>query len=165
MDVKVVRVGWSDPRRIVRAAREAEAERELARQEHARLAKLNRRLKETGTPGQWTCPPACPTCHPTVADDASAGLNVMDLRGAGTRPRLVLSGKRGRCRRCGQRCPKACWYCSDACRYDLARKPPPRFCACGCGQPLPDGASDAKRYLNPTHQKRAARRRQRAARP
>jgi hypothetical protein len=159
MDVKVIRVGFSDGRRERREAHRARLEREAADATHAQNLKLNAALKRSGAPGRWECGPKCPVCHPIIpTQDANSGLSTLDLRGgAAGRPKVVLSGKRGKCRRCGQRCPKACWYCSDACRYDLAKRPPPRYCQCGCRQPLPDGAPDAKRYLDPAHQKRAYR--------
>lgn len=37
-----------------------------------------------------------------------------------------------------------------------------RLCECGCGQPLPNGAADSRRYLNSVHAKRAERSRARA---
>ena len=169
MEVTAILVGGGgrkSARRHERAVWEAERDREIALATHAQNLKLNAALKRDGAAGRFVCGPKCEICFPpAVLARADVGLDVLDLRGgAGKAPRIVLSGKRGRCRRCNERCPRACWYCSDACRFDLVRKPPPRLCACGCREPLPDGAPDAKRYLDPTHQKRAARARQRARR-
>ena len=145
--------------RAERAAFEAARDRELALATHAQNLKLNAALKRDGAAGRFVCGPRCEICFPpAVLAGADVGLDVLDLRGgAAGRPKVVLSGKRGRCRRCNERCPRACWYCSDACRFDLARKPPPRYCQCGCRETLPEASPATKRYLNAAHQRRAYR--------
>jgi len=138
----------------------ADAERELLQATHAQNEKLNRLNKERGQGGRFECPPACHLCYPPdAAQEGGARLGVRDLRGAGRVAPTVLRGKKGKCRACGVKIPRARWYC-DPCKLHPHRvklTPPPRFCACGCRERLPEACPTTKRYLNPTHQKRAYR--------
>jgi len=148
----------------MRAAANAEAERELARQTHEQNAKLNRLLRERGQGGQWTCPPACDLCHPLpVAQDVThKGLSTVDLRAAGTGPKVVLRGKRGKCRGCGAKIRRTRWYCDD-CKLHPGRAkltPPPRRCGF-CATPLPETAPATRKWCGDSCKNRAHRARKR----
>jgi hypothetical protein len=161
MDVHAVLVGSGSRRsryREEKAAAQAAYELDLARQVHAQNEKLNRLNRERGQPGRWTCTPKCPVCFPpSLADDPGAGLSVLDLRGKAA-PRPKLTGRRGKCRRCGQRCPKRLWYCSDACRLHKTPPAPPRRCAF-CQAALPEGATVRRRFCDDRCRDRARRER------
>jgi hypothetical protein len=144
----------------MRAAANAEAEREVIERAHAANQKHNERLRRQGIPGRFECPPQCYICHPLAVAQAATheGLSTVDLRGADTGPKVVLRGKRGKCRGCGAKIRRNRWYCDD-CKLHPGRAkltPPPRRCGF-CATPLPETAPATRKWCGDSCKRKAYR--------
>jgi hypothetical protein len=133
-----------------RQAAQVEAERALLRATHDRNVKLNALNKERGQGGKFCCPPSCPTCYPPDdAQGSSVGLGKIDLRDlrAGKATPKRPTGRKGRCRICGQPCPKRCYY-HRRCRLEpQVAQAPPRTCR-WCGRSLPENCNPQRKWCD-----------------
>lgn len=131
---------------FLRAKSEAQqaAEKALLRATHDRNQKLNRINRERGQGGKFTCPPQCETCYPVTAGQADhVHLAVRDLRAGKAAPKRP-TGKKGRCRICGEPCPRSCYY-HRRCRLEPPPQALPRTCR-WCGRSLPEGTSPKRKW-------------------
>lgn len=145
-----------------RQAAQVEAERALLRATHDRNQKLNRINRERGQGGKFTCPPQCETCYPvTAAQDDHVHLAVRDLRAGKAAPKRP-TGRKGRCRICGQPCPKRCYY-HRRCRLEPPAQALPRTCR-WCGRSLPEEANLQRNWCDRACESKAYRARVKARR-